>query len=44
MIEWLVETQNWTSEEATEWIEYNTIRALSYFGEDTPIIIYPLND
>lgn len=44
MIKWLAETQNWMSEEATEWIEYNTIRALSYFGEDAPIIMYPLND
>ena len=44
MVDWLVETQNWTSEEAIEWIEYNTIRALSYFGERAPIIMYPLND
>ena len=44
MIEWLVETQNWTSEEAIEWIEGNTIRALPYFGEGSPIIMYPLND
>lgn len=44
MIEWLVETQNWTSEEAIEWIEYNTIRALSYFGSDAPIVMYPLMD
>ena len=44
MVEWLVETQNWTSEEAIEWIEVNTIRALHYFGADAPIIMYPLND
>lgn len=43
MIEWLVETQNWTNEEAIEWIECNTIRALPYFREGAPIIMYPLN-
>lgn len=42
MIDWLVETQNFTYEESIEWIEYNTIRALSYYGENTPIIMYPL--
>lgn len=42
MIEWLVETENFTYEDAIEWIEYNTIRALPYFGSDAPIIMYPL--
>lgn len=44
MVEWLMETQSWTNNEAIEWIEYNTMRALPYFGEDTPIIMYPLMD
>lgn len=44
MVEWLVETQNWTNSEAVEWIEYNTVRALPYFGEDAPVIMYPLMD
>ena len=44
MIDWLMETQHFTDEEAREWIEINTIRALSYFGEGAPIIMYPLND
>lgn len=44
MIDWLVETQNFTHEEAIEWIECNTIRALPYFGEDSPIIMYPFID
>lgn len=44
MVEWLMETQSWTNSEAIEWIEYNTMRALPYFGEDTPIIMYPLMD
>ncbi len=41
MVQWLVETEGWTYEEAAEWIDYNTIRALPYFGEDAPIIMYP---
>ena len=44
MVEWLIDTQNFTDEEAIEWIECNTIRAMPYFGEDTPIIMYPLHD
>ena len=42
MVDWLVDKYNWTDEEAVEWIEYNTIRALPYFGEGAPIIMYPL--
>lgn len=42
MVEWLIETEGFTHEEAVEWIEYNTIRALPYFGDDAPIIMYPL--
>lgn len=44
MIEWLMDEEGWTDEEAVEWIEYNTIRALPYFGEGAPIIMYPLHD
>lgn len=42
MVDWLVDKYDWTDEEAVEWIEYNTIRALPYFGEGAPIIMYPL--
>jgi hypothetical protein len=42
MVEWLIETEGFTYEEAIEWIEYNTIRALPYFGGGAPIIMYPL--
>ena len=44
MVEWLVETQGFTQEEAIEWIDYNTIRALPYMGCDSPIIMYRLID
>ena len=42
MIDWLVDKYNWTDEEAIEWIECNTLRALPYMGEDAPIIMYNL--
>lgn len=42
MIEWLMDEENWSDEEAVEWIEYNTLRALPYMGEGRPIIMYPL--
>lgn len=42
MVDWLVDKYDWTDEEAVEWIEYNTIRALPYFGEGAPIIMYSL--
>ena len=44
MIDWLMKTQNFTDEEAIEWIEVNTIRALPYYGENAPLIMYPLMD
>ena len=42
MVAWLVETQGFEQMEAIEWIEYNTIRALPYFGPDAPVIMYSL--
>lgn len=42
MVEWLMNEEGWTDNEAVEWIEYNTIRAIPYFGEGAPIIMYPL--
>ena len=42
MVEWLIAEEDFTYEDAVEWIDYNTIRALPYFGEDAPIIMFPL--
>lgn len=42
MLEDLVVNEEFTLEEAMEWIDYNTIRALPYAGENGPIIMYPL--
>jgi hypothetical protein len=44
MIEWLVEKDGITQEEAIEWIEYNTIRAIPYAGSKAPIVMYDIND
>lgn len=40
MIEWLVVTQNFSVEEAMEWIDFNTIRAIPYMPEPKPIIMF----
>lgn len=42
MVEWLCREENFSPEEAAEWIDYNTIRALPYFGDTAPIIIHPI--
>ena len=44
MVEWLVKEHNFTDEEAMEWIDFNTIRALPYMGDTAPIIMFPLLD
>ena len=42
MVEELMEDEGWSYEDAAEWINYNTIRALPYAGEHAPIIMYAL--
>lgn len=42
MVEWLVQNDSLSYDEAVEFIEFNTIRALPYFGDKAPIIMYPL--
>lgn len=44
MVEWLMNEEDWSYEEAVEWVDYNTIRALPYMGADAPIIMYPLEN
>lgn len=44
MVEWLMKTENFTHEDAVEWIEYNTIKSLPYYGQPAPIIMYDLED
>jgi len=42
MVEWLIQEEGFTIEEAVEWIDYNTIRALSYAGADHPLVLCKL--
>ena len=42
MVEELMQDEEWSYEDASEWIDYNTIRALPYAGENGPIIMYPI--
>ena len=42
MVEWLMTKYDWSDMESIEWIEANTLRALPYFGEGAPIIMYGL--
>lgn len=42
MVEELMQDEEWSYEDAAEWIDYNTIRALPYAGENGPIIMYPI--
>lgn len=42
MIEWLVFNEGFEPSEAIEWIDYNTIRSLGYYGSDAPIVVYPI--
>ena len=39
MVEEYMTDNDCCEEEAIDWIEYNTIKALPYFGDKTPIIV-----
>lgn len=43
MVEWFIDTQNFTIEEAIEWTDYNTFGVLSASLDD-PIILFHLMD
>ena len=34
--------EGWSEEDAVEWIDYNTVRAIPYMGEGAPIIMHRL--
>lgn len=44
MIDWLVNRDHMTEDEAVEWIEFNTIRALPYAGGKAPIVMYRIGE
>lgn len=35
-----MEDEDCTEDEAVEWVDYNTLRAIPYFGENAPIIMH----
>lgn len=44
MVEYLMDTNGMTYEDAVEFIEYNTIRAIPYAGPNSPIVVYNIED
>ena len=46
MIQWLQETEDFSYDDAVEWIEYNTLRAIPYFQSKgiVPTIVYKGED
>lgn len=40
MVVWLAITWNVSREDAMEFIDYNTIRAIPYAGKDAPIVMH----
>lgn len=47
MVDWLIKEEGFSDQDAIEWIDYNTIRALPYIDNQTngkaPIIMYPID-
>ena len=39
MVEELMNDEGWTEEEAIDWIEYNSLRALPYAGDKAPLVV-----
>ena len=44
MAECLASEEGMSYEDAVEFIDYNTLRALPYMGENAPIVVFPLED
>jgi hypothetical protein len=40
LIEGFMQNDEMDYESAVEWIEYNTLRAIPYMGEQKPIVVY----
>ena len=39
MVQELMTDENWSNEDAIDWIDYNTLRAIPYFGDKTPLVV-----
>ena len=44
LIESMMKVNNWTYEDSIEWVEYNTIRSLSFMSPYEPIIMFDLDN
>lgn len=44
MVEELMVDENISEQEAIDWIEYNTIRAIPYAGEMAPIVMFTFKE
>lgn len=44
MVDYLVQKEGFSDTDAIEWIEYNTIRSLPYWGDQAPIILHRRRD
>lgn len=44
MVNYLMENEGMSTEEAQEFIDFNTVRAIPYMGEHRPIIVYPIEE
>ena len=42
MIDYLVETEDMTYEDAADYVCYNTLRALDYMSGNKPVVMFPL--
>lgn len=42
MVDWLLDHSPMDRDEAVEFIEYNTIRAIPYYGAEAPIVMYTI--
>ena len=42
MVESLTSTDDISEEDAIEWIDFNPVRALPYYGETSPIIMHEI--
>jgi hypothetical protein len=42
MMNCLVDTQHMSEDEALEWLESNTLRAIDYMGPKAPIVVHNL--
>lgn len=44
MIVDLMYEEGWSEEEAIDWIEYNTIRSIGYWGPKAPVVIHSIEE